>query len=709
MRLIKITLLSLFVMCSAAVHADEGMWLLALLQKQNEKQMMQLGLKMNVADIVGSENALNQAVVSFDGGCTASFISDKGLLLTNYHCSYNAIQKSSSVENNYIKNGFWTDNRSSEIPVQGLTILVTKKIEDVSDEVNKRLKGEVNNAELNKITREITGRYRAKYNADKVTIRSYKKQTIHILYVQQTFKDVRLVCAPPQSVAKFGGETDNWMWPRHNCDFTMFRVYASADNKPAEYAKTNVPYNPDRALKISLEGYSEDDFAMAIGFPGYTNRQASSMNISETVNALNPPQINIRTLRQQILAREMKNSEDVSIKYSAKFSQSANYQKNSVGINEWVTKLNLIDKKQKYEQNVILASIKDKTKRDEFAASMNQMTRVMKECEPYRAAGQYYLEGFGESCEMLRFVSSFGGWAKSSVEGDVNAENRKNFVVNLNIYYKNYDEKVDRIVTKEVIKMLRDSLDTKFYPEFFSEIETQFGGDVDKFVDDMYKNSIFANLQTVQAWMKSPTRKYAEDKAVIVSEQIAKKRDEISSTHRKLEKSIQSNQSLYYKYVADSQSGIYYPNADKTMRLTYGQIKPLTTPEGVKHGYQTYFSEVIKKEDPNNSDFYLTPKMKELWAAKDFGRYGANGDIPVSFIVNADVTGGNSGSPIMNAKGELIGLLYDCNWESMTRDYNFDLNLHRAICLDVRYMLYIVEKYGNAKHIINEILETKSR
>lgn len=709
MRLMKITLLSLLVMCSGVVHADEGMWLLSLLQKQNEKQMTQLGLKMNTADIIGSENALNQAVVSFDGGCTASFISDKGLLLTNYHCSYNAIQKNSSVENNYIKNGFWTDNISSEIPVQGLTILVTKKIEDVSEEVNKRLKGEVNNAKLNKITGEITGRYRAEYNADKVTIRSYKKQTIHVLYVQQTFKDVRLVCAPPQSVAKFGGETDNWMWPRHNCDFTMFRVYASVDNKPAEYSKNNVPYSPDRALKISLKGYSEDDFAMAIGFPGYTNRQASSMNISETVNALNPPQINIRTLRQQILAREMKNSEDISIKYSAKFSQSANYQKNSVGINEWVTKLNLIDKKRKYEQNVILASIKDKTQRDEFAASMNQMTRVMKECEPYRAAGQYYLEGFGESCEMLRFVSSFGGWAKNSVEGDANAENCKNFVINLNTYYKNYDERVDRIVTKEVIKMLRDSLDQKFYPDFFSEIETQFGGNIDKFVDNLYENSIFANLQTVQAWMKNPTRKYDEDKAVIVSEQIEKKRNEISNTHRKLDNSINENKSLYYKYVADSQSGIYYPNADKTMRLTYGQIKPLTTLEGVKYGCQTYFSEVIKKEDPNNSDFYLTPKMKDLWIAKDFGKYGTNGDIPVSFIVNADVTGGNSGSPIMNAKGELIGLLYDCNWESMTRDYNFDLNMHRAICLDVRYMLYIVEKYGNAKHIIDEILETKSR
>lgn len=707
MKLLKYTILSLFILCSYTASADEGMWLLSLLNKQNSMEMKKLGLKIDIKDIVENEKAVSKAVVSFDGGCTASFISDKGLLLTNYHCSYNAIQKNSSIEHNYIKDGFWAENKTQEIPINGLTILVTKKIEDVSDAVNKRMKAWDKTVEWNKFYNSIIEEYQKKNIGYRVNLRSYRKNTIHVLYVQESFSDVRMVCAPPQSVAKFGGETDNWQWPRHNCDFAMFRVYANKENKAAAYSKTNIPYVPKQHLKVSTEGYAENDFAMGIGFPGFTDRQAFSMKISEVVNALNPSMINCRALRQEILVDEMAKSEENQIKYSAKYSTSANYYKNSVGINEWVKKLNIIEKKQKYEQENILNSIKNENERALFQEDMNTLTITMKESEPYKAAVQYYIEGWGESCEMLRFVSSFGGWLKNTISEKPDSENRKNFIDNLNLYYKNYSENVDRRVTKNIFKLLRDSLDKKFLPAFYNDIETEYNGDIDRFIDDMYNNSIFANRDKINDWMKNPTTKYEDDSAVKIIEQIAAKRKEISEKVSALENSVKKQQAAYYNYCDNSISGAYYPNADKTMRITYGQIVPLTTPEGVKHSHQTTLAGIIKKENPSNRDFFLPQTMKNLWNKKDFGRYAVNNDVPVSFIVNADVTGGNSGSPMMNAKGELIGLLYDCNWESMTRDYNFDKELHRAICLDVRYLLFVIEKYGNSKHLVDEILSSK--
>lgn len=707
MKIVKYIILSLFILCSHVVSADEGMWLLSLLSKQNSMEMKRLGLKIDTKEIVGNEKAVSNAVVSFDGGCTASFISGKGLLLTNYHCSYNAIQKNSSIEHNYIKDGFWAENRTQEIPINGLTILVTKKIEDVSDAVSKRIKAWDKTTPWNKFYNSIVDEYRKKYNGYKVNLRSYRKNTIHVLYVQESFSDVRMVCAPPQSVAKFGGETDNWQWPRHNCDFAMFRLYANKENRAAAYSKNNIPYVPERHLKISMEGYKENDFAMAIGFPGFTDRQASSMKISEVVNALNPPMIYCRALRQEILADEIAKSEENQIKYSAKYSTSANYYKNSVGINEWVKKLNIIEKKQKYEQENILPSIEDESERALFQSDLNTLATTMKECEPYKAAIQYYIEGLGESCEMLRFVSSFGGWLKSATDEKAEPENRKNFIDNLNIYYKNYSEEVDRRVTKNILKLLRDSLDKKFLPDFYQEIETKFNGDIDRFTDDLFNRSLFANIDKINKWMKNPVVSYEDDPAVRIINQIDAKRGEVSKKVNELENSIKKQQSAYYNYGESSITGAYYPNADRTIRITYGQIVPLTTPEGVKHSYQTTLDGVIKKESPTNRDFFLPQKMKDLCNKKDFGGYVVDGDVPVSFIVNADVTGGNSGSPMMNAKGELIGLLYDCNWESMTRDYNFDKDLHRAICLDVRYLLFVVEKYGNSKHLIDEILGSK--
>lgn len=696
-KLILLLFLSIYVMVS---RADEGMWLLSRLKQYNEARMKELGLKVPVDVIVDS---LSQAIISFNGNGTASFISKDGLLVTNYHCAYAGIQQSSSDENNYIRDGFWASRREDEIPLSGINISINRVIKDVSDEVNAKLIGvKADRKVISEILSGIVAGYRKQYPGMQVNIRSYRNNSLHVLYVAQSFSDVRLVGAPPYAIAKFGGETDNWTWPRHGCDFAYLRVYVSKDGKSTGYHADNVPYHPDVYLKVSTEGYKKGDYAMSIGYPGYTNRNATSMQIWETQHVLNPPMIKIRTARQEILQKFMREDESLRIKYAEKFASSANYCKNSIGMNQWIEDLKVCEKKAEYEQ-AFLNSCKNDSVRQYYESVLRDIEKGIKDAARYRIAMGYYVEALGEGCEMLRFVSSFGK-AIPHAQRD-KGEMRANLLVNVKMYYKDYSEKVDRTVMKALLKIVRDDLNADLLPEFFETLKNEYRGDVDKFVDDLYEHSVFANQERLLAALDNPSLNIKEDVVYKMSEQLGKKRGELFRLVDGKRAVAQRAILEYNKGILNFDQQNYYPNADKTIRLSYGTICDLPLENGDVKPFQTCLSGVIRKAKSDNPDFYLPDKLKKLWESKDFGRYNQNGDVPADFIMNGDVTGGNSGSPLLNAKGELIGLVFDCNWESMTRDFNFDQKLHRVICLDVRYLLFITEKYAHAENVINEILK----
>lgn len=696
-KLILLLFLSIYVMVS---RADEGMWLLSRLKQYNEARMKELGLKVPVDVIVDS---LSQAIISFNGNGTASFISKDGLLVTNYHCAYAGIQQSSSDENNYIRDGFWASRREDEIPLSGINISINRVIKDVSDEVNAKLIGvKADRKVISEILSGIVAGYRKQYPGMQVNIRSYRNNSLHVLYVAQSFSDVRLVGAPPYAIAKFGGETDNWTWPRHGCDFAYLRVYVSKDGKSTGYHADNVPYHPDVYLKVSTEGYKKGDYAMSIGYPGYTNRNATSMQIWETQHVLNPPMIKIRTARQEILQKFMRVDESLRIKYAEKFASSANYCKNSIGMNQWIEDLKVCEKKAEYEQ-AFLNSCKNDSVRQYYESVLRDIEKGIKDAARYRIAMGYYVEALGEGCEMLRFVSSFGK-AIPYAQRD-KGEMRANLLVNVKMYYKDYSEKVDRTVMKALLKIVRDDLNADLLPEFFETLKNEYRGDVDKFVDDLYEHSVFANQERLLAALDNPSLNIKEDVVYKMSEQLEKKRGELFRLVDGKRAVAQRAILEYNKGILNFDQQNYYPNADKTIRLSYGTICDLPLENGDVKPFQTCLSGVIRKAKSDNPDFYLPDKLKKLWESKDFGRYNQNGDVPADFIMNGDVTGGNSGSPLLNAKGELIGLVFDCNWESMTRDFNFDQKLHRVICLDVRYLLFITEKYAHAENVINEILK----
>ena len=691
-----------FILQGIVLYADEGMWLLSRLKQNNEARMKQLGLEIPVEDIV---NHLSQAIISFNGNGTASFVSKDGLVVTNYHCAYAGIQQSSSDEHNYIRDGFWAKTREQEIPLNGVRLTINRAIEDVSDEVNARMAQTKPDRNVRiTLMNEMAAGYKKKYPGMQISIRSYRNNTLHVLYAMQAFEDVRLVGAPPHAIAKFGGETDNWTWPRHGCDFAYLRVYVSKDGKSVAYHPDNVAYHPQEYLKVSAEGYKQGDYAMSIGYPGFTDRNATSMQIWEKQQVQNPPMIRVRTARQEILQKFMAEDESLRIKYAEKFASSANYCKNSIGMNQWIEDLHICKKKAEYEQAFLNSCPNDSVRRY-YANALRDIEKGIKAAAPYRSAIEYYVETFGEGCEMLRFVSAFGK-SLAGVQKD-KGEFRKNFITNTNIYYKDYSEVVDRAVTKALLRVMQDDLPAEMLPEFFKTLKTEYNGDMDRFVDELYQQSVFANSDRILAAINDPRMDVTKDKAFVLAKQIEEKQRELfrlSDTKREI---AQKGIIEYGRGILNFNQQDYYPDADKSIRLSYGTVCDLPLQNGEVKPFQTSLSGVMAKERQDSPDFRLPERLKSLWKNKDMGSYGINGDVPVDFIMNGDVTGGNSGSPLLNARGELIGLVFDCNWESMTRDFNFDQDLHRVICLDVRYMLFITEKYANMKNIINELLENE--
>ena len=677
--------------------ADEGMWMLPYLQKMNAKDMKARGCKLSAEEIYSMNNSsLKDAIVIFGGGCTGEIVSPDGLLFTNHHCGYGSIQALSSVEHDYLKNGFWAMSRAEEIPAPGLKVRFIRKIVDVTSDVLGAVPDIAGGEERSRLVAEhaeaVKSRFEAENPGMEISVKPFFGGNQFFAFVIEVFSDVRLVGTPPTSIGKFGGDTDNWMWPRHTGDFSIFRVYAGPDNKPADYAPENRPYKAEKFLKVSLNGYDEADFAMIMGFPGSTQRYMTSYEIDRMLEVENPQRIFIRGERQAILKEDMAASDKVRIQYASKYAQSSNYWKNSIGMSRGIKRLDVKGRKQEQEAAFRAWAAKNTLPTEGYVDALDKIRESVEETLPSYASLQYLQEAFLRAVEILTPARYSG-----SLKGAELEEALKGF-------YKDYNMPTDRRVAKRMFRIVKENC--KELPSVFAEvIDKRFGGDTDAYVDYLYDNSVFADEQRALAAVVSG-KELKEDPAAVLSESIVGKMRELSKAQKEGRQKYADGHRLYIAGLMRMQpKKAWASDANFTIRLTYGRILPYNPADGIRYNYYTTLKGVMEKENPENpTEFTVPAKLKELYAAKDFGRYtNAKGELPTCFLADCDITGGNSGSPVLNAKGSLIGLAFDGNWEAMSGDVAFEPELQRTIAVDVRYVLFVIDKFAGAGWLLDEL------
>ena len=688
MKKLLLTLAAMTIAFSAV--ADEGMWLLPYLQKMNIKDMKAKGLKLSAEDIYSiNQSSLKDAIVIFGGGCTGEIVSDKGLIFTNHHCGYGSIQALSSVEHDYLKNGFWANSHAEELPCPGLSVRFVRKIEDVTAQIlgnipsisGEEERQKMVSANINGLSEEMR---KDLAEGQTVQIVSFFGGNQYFAFVYEVYNDVRLVGTPPSSIGKFGGDTDNWMWPRHTGDFSIFRVYADKDNKPAAYSKDNVPYKAPRHLEISLNGVDEGDFTMIMGFPGSTTRYMTSYEIDQMLEVDNPQRIYIRGERQAILWEAMEASDEIRIKYASKYAGSSNYWKNSIGMSRGITKLGVKAQKQAEEAAFQKWANENTLPEEGFIDALDQMKQSVEKLTPIEGTIQYLNEAFLRGIEIISAART----ATAHLDG----------------FYKDYDAALDCKVAKRMMTIARENMAPEALPSIYTEvIDKEFGGDIEKYVDWLYANSAFSSLEKAKAL--SDEERKADPAAQLAASVVEKYNSYIPALR---EHSPQQNKAhrLYVAGLMKMQpEKAWYSDANFTIRCTYGNVLPYNPADAITYNYYTTLEGVIAKEDTSNPlEFTVEPKLKELYAKKDYGRYAdKNGRLRVGFLCNLDITGGNSGSPVLDGNGRLVGLAFDGNWEAMSGDVAFEPELQRCIAVDIRYVLFVVDKFAGCNHIMSEL------
>ena len=702
---------------STSLWADEGMWMLPWLQKFNIKAMKAKGLKLSADDIYNlNGNALKDAVVLFGGGCTGEIVSADGLLLTNHHCGYGSIQRLSSVEHDYLQNGYWAMNRSEELPAAGMSVTFIRRIEDVSDQIFPYVNDQMSEADRQKVIqdriKQITADALPENSTCEAMVRSFFDGNQYLLFVTEKYPDIRFVGAPPSSIGKFGGDTDNWMWPRHTGDFSIFRVYADAQGRPAAYSPDNVPYQAPVHLAISLKGVHPGDYTMIIGFPGSTERYQTSYEIEQTYRVDNPVRILVRGERQDKMMEDMLVDPKIRLQYANKFAGSSNYWKNSIGMNRGIEKLNVLGQKRALEQRFTEWVQADPGRQATYGEVLPTIAQIVKERTPRDRHLQYLNEALVRGVELIGMAAPWNAWIRcgaDSIWQGPDAQKLADLQRAAAAKYKDYSPSTDRKVTKRMVAILFDSLTAEERPAFLNTERERFGGDVDRMVDDWFDRSVFASQERYEEMLKHPD--YAalyNDPALrfyrSLQEVVKLPEAEQQALKERALRLVRAKR-LFLKGLMEMQPDkIFYPDANLTMRLTYGQVLPYRPADGVIYDYYTTLSGVMAKEDPKNPyEFTVPERLKELYRSKDFGPYAEAGDVRVNFLSNNDITGGNSGSPVLNAHGELIGLAFDGNWEAMSGDIAFEPDLQRTIVVDIRYVLFIIDKFAGASHLLDEM------
>ncbi|MDD3736314.1 MAG: S46 family peptidase [Bacteroidales bacterium] len=712
MRKLLAILVILVTFSVSQARADEGMWLLPLIEKLNIGTMTEMGLKLTAEDIYSINQAsLKDAIVIFGGGCTAEIVSPHGLLLTNHHCGYGQIQRHSTVEHDYLNNGFWAMSKEEELPNPGLSVTFLVRIEDVTDRVlaktnpdmTEAARREAIMAESSAITKEATdGNH---FNA---RVSSFYSGNQYFLLVYEVFSDVRLVGTPPNSIGKFGHDTDNWEWPRHTGDFSVFRVYMGPDGKPAQYSKDNVPLKPKHYLPVSIKNLQKNDFAMVMGYPGGTTRYMTSYEVDEAMKITNANRIKIRGAKQEIWMKDMMADPKINIQYASKYSGSSNYWKFSIGQNQGLTRLRTAEKKAAFEADFMKWVNADPDRKARYGNALSLIENSVKgRAEKYNAL-QYITEVFRSSTELINFAGQMTALeealaGKDQKKIDDMTGRLKRFMES---FYGNYNYPTDRATTRAMIKLYKDDIDAKYWPSFYKLIDTRFKGNTDAFVDDMFTKSIFTSQEKLAAFLDKPSLKVLrKDPAYIAATSVNEVRSALQKNLEGYSADLAKGQRLYMAGVMEYQPDkTQYPDANFTMRLTYGKVLDYYPYDAVHYNWYTTLDGVMEKYKPGDYEFDVPQRLTDLHAKKEYGRYAApEGHLPVCFITNNDITGGNSGSPVINGNGELIGLAFDGNWEAMTGDIAFEPDLQRCISVDIRYVLWVMDIYSGAGYLLNEM------
>ncbi len=705
-------LLVVAILLAAPAGADEGMWLPALIQKLNIGDMQKEGFKLSAEDLYSINNSSLKDAVVHIGGCTAEMISPDGLLLTNHHCAYGDIQRHSSVEHDYLRDGFWAMTRGEELPNPSKIARFLIRAEDVTDKVLAVVTPDMSFADRQKAVAEAA----AKVEKEAVGDTHYQAQVTplfesnkYFLFVYETFRDVRLVGAPPQSLGKFGGDTDNWMWPRHTADFSIYRVYCGPDGKPAPYSKENVPLKPRHYFPISLKGVKDGDYSMVMGYPGRTSRYRTSREVEYIMDVTNKTRIDVREKKLDIIGNYMASSQKARIQYASKHAGSSNYYKYSIGQNEQLTNLGVIERKKAEEEAFTkwVAASPQRSAKYGKALEMINKTYVGLDDE---IAQQYLAESLLQGPEIFMFAyrarALYSLLEKPEENKDKISMAAESLKSAMDIFYKDYDAATDQKLAASLMKLYADRVNPAYLPKFYSAISSKFKGNYEKYAAKMYAGTLFGTPERYAAFLKNPTKKALDkDMAFQAAGDIFDMLRSISTETEKNALQLEEGRHLLVAGLMEMQPGkTFYPDANSTMRVTYGSVGSYEPRDGVIYKETTSADGYIEKEIPGDHEFDVPARMKQLVLARDYGRYAnEKGELETCFISNNDITGGNSGSPVLNGNGELIGIAFDGNWEAMSGDIAFEPELQRTISVDIRFVLWVVDKFAGATHLIDEM------
>lgn len=710
-------ILAVLMMPAGYLLADEGMWLLSLLNK-NYEEMKAKGFQLTPQDIYDVNNAslkdaiagLGHSRMPFGFFCTGEIISSQGLMLTNHHCGFEAIQQHSSVDHDYLKDGFWAMNFDEELPNEDLCVSFLVEMRDVTDQVLAEVSDTMSEKARRKAIKKAISQIEKEASENSeygVSVKSMLHDNQYFLFIYETFYDVRLVGAPPSSIGKFGGDTDNWMWPRHTGDFSIFRVYCGPDGKPAPYSKDNIPYTPKHHLPVSLAGVQKDDFSMVMGFPGSTERYLTSYGIEEALEVTNPAVVKIRTKKLEMMKNGMNQSDRIRIQYASKYAQTANYWKYFIGQSKGLKRLKVYEQKKALEDQVAEWINQDPERQKKYGEALTLIADYFKNNREGALANQYVMEALLQGGEVVMFpiqTTQFASLLESPADNKELIEQTAEMLKeSAHEFFKDYNSEIDKNVAKELLKMYKEDVPAERQLDIFAEIDKKFKGDIDKFVDEVFKKSIFVDEQRFIAFLDKPTYK------VLVNDWAYKLTKSVIGQYMQMmggsKGDLSRGMRLFVAALMEMQKDkLFYPDANSTIRLTYGQVGDYKPMDAVHYDYFTTIEGIMEKEDPSNDEFVVPEKLKELYKNKDFGQYAdKDGKLHVCFTTNNDITGGNSGSPVINGKGELIGTAFDGNWEAMSGDIAFEHNLQKCINCDIRYVLFVIDKLGGAKRLIDEM------
>ncbi len=692
--------------------AGEGMWIPMLLQQMNEKEMQEMGMKITAEDIYSvNHSSLKDAILLFGRGCTAELISDEGLLLTNHHCGFGQIQKHSTVAHDYLTDGFWAMNRDEELVNPGLTATLLIRMEDVTAGVLEGVTDNMTEKMRDALIAQNSKKIIAELEKDSLyqgSIKPFFNGNQYYMMVTETFKDIRLVGAPPSNIGKFGGDTDNWMWPRHTGDFSLFRIYVGKDGKPAEYSPDNVPYQPKFHFPISIDGVEENDFTFVFGYPANTSEYLPSYAIEMITEVQNPQKIKLRGTRLDIFGKYAEKDPQVRIQYASKDARVANYWKKMIGESGGIKRMKGIERKKNYE-----ADFQQWANNNTYSQLLPTFEQVYTRLTPLNVATDYLMEA-GLAIELVSYANGFSKLAALSETKPVDSEKinaeKTALLGKTKAFFKDYYQPIDEEVMAALLKIYDENLEQKYKPAFFTEIHKKYKGDFQAFTNAVFKKSIFDKqeeiTQFIENYRPNDLKKLEKDPAFKMSqEMMAMYNGEIKQQRIALNNTLDSLQRLYMKAQMEMKPDArFYPDANFTLRVTYGNVNGFSPKDAVYYKHFTTLEGIMQKENPDVYDYVVEEKLKELYNQKDYGRYAdKDGKLHVAFAASNHTTGGNSGSPVLNAEGQLVGVNFDRCWEGTMSDLMYDPEVCRNISLDIRYFLFIVDKFAGAGYLVDEM------